>query len=105
MPMKKLACLVLALAAAAAFGGLACTEDPPPFPVEEDEDSGTGGSDAGFDSKPPEDSSFKFEFRPLKSFSGYDGTHTFKAPVAVYDSESDLKVTGDTSAVTIEPVK
>jgi hypothetical protein len=103
--MKKLACLILALSAASMLGGLACKEDPPPFPAD-DEDSGTnGGTDGGLDSKPPEDSSFKFEFRPLKSYAGYDGTHTFKAPVAVYDSEPDLKVTGDTSAVTIEPVK
>jgi hypothetical protein len=103
--MKKLACLILALTAAAALGGLACTEDPAPFPIDDDDGGKNGGTDGGVDSKPPEDSSFKFEFRPLKSYSGYDGVHTFKAPVAVYDSDADLKVTGDPSAVTIEPVK
>jgi len=32
-------------------------------------------------------------FRPNKVFSGVDGTHTFKVPLAVYDSDSDLTVT------------
>ncbi|MDB5218265.1 MAG: hypothetical protein JWO86_6192 [Myxococcaceae bacterium] len=41
-------------------------------------------------------------FRPDKVFSGTDGTHTFKVPLAVYDSDSDLAVTAsDPSALTL----
>ncbi len=32
-------------------------------------------------------------FRPDKVFSGTDGTHAFKVPLAVYDSDADLTVT------------
>jgi hypothetical protein len=43
---------------------------------------------------------------PFASFSGYDGTHSFKVPVAVYGGGSDLAVTAsDPSAVDITKVK
>jgi hypothetical protein len=41
-------------------------------------------------------------FRPATSYSGFDGTHSFKVPVAVYDADSDLVVTADNGA-TVEP--
>jgi hypothetical protein len=43
-------------------------------------------------------------FRPDQVFSGIDGTHTFKVPLAVYDSSADLTVTAsDPSALTVAP--
>jgi hypothetical protein len=43
---------------------------------------------------------------PANSYSGFDGTHTFKVPLAVYDSGDDLEVTSPTpSAVDIAPKK
>jgi hypothetical protein len=43
---------------------------------------------------------------PEESYSGFDGTHPFKVPVAIYDSANDLKVTAsDPSAVDIVAVK
>lgn len=44
-------------------------------------------------------------FQPTQAYSGYDGTHTFKVPIAVYDAQSDLKVTvQDGSTGTVAPV-
>ena len=41
-------------------------------------------------------------FRPDKVYSGTDGTHVFKVPLAVYDSDADLVVTAsDPSALTL----
>lgn len=41
-------------------------------------------------------------FRPDKVFSGTDGSHTFKVPLAVYDSDADLVVTAsDPSGLTL----
>lgn len=64
------------------------------------------GQDGGGGATPSPDSGLGIlSFRPDKSFSGFDGTHTFKVPVAVYDSGSDLTVTvSDTSAATVAPV-
>jgi hypothetical protein len=45
-------------------------------------------------------------FLPEKSYSGFDGVHTFKAPFAVYDSGDDLVVSpADPSALDVAPVK
>ncbi len=69
-------------------------------------------SDAGFqrdgsvyDSAPSPDSGLGvLRFSPTQAFSGYDGSHAFKVPVAVYDAASDLRVTvADPSAATIAP--
>jgi hypothetical protein len=41
---------------------------------------------------------------PENVYSGFDGTHSFKAPVAVYEAGSDLTVTAeDPSAVEVTP--
>lgn len=60
-----------------------------------------------YDSAPEPDSGLGLlRFQPTKSYSGWDGTHTFQIPVAVYDSASDLKVTADDPAsVEIVPTK
>jgi hypothetical protein len=62
-------------------------------------------NDAGFDTKPsPESGLGVLTFMPRTSFSGFDGTHTFTVPVAVYDSAEDLElVASDSSAVDIAP--
>lgn len=50
----------------------------------------------------PESGLGELLFRPDRVYTGRDGTHTFKVPVAVYDADSDLTVTADDpSAVTI----
>jgi hypothetical protein len=71
-----------------------------------DEPEGTEEKkDAGFDSRPAADSGLGIlTFMPETSFSGFDGTHTFIVPLAVYDSADDLKLTADDpSAVEIVP--
>jgi hypothetical protein len=76
-----------------------------------DGSSGGSGTDASdfkrdgsvYDSSPsPESGLGELLFRPDNVYSGTDGTHTFKVPVAVYDSDSDLAVTAsDPSALTL----
>jgi hypothetical protein len=85
---------------------IACTHtttqyiDVPDSPI-------TAITDAGFDSAPPADSGLGvLAFRPSTLYSGWDGTHTFQAPFAVYDSGDDLTVTlDDPSAGTLVPKK
>ena len=72
--------------------------------------SGTPDRDAGLQregsvydsSTSPESGLGELLFRPDRVYSGTDGTHTFKTPVAVYDSDPDLTVTSsDAAALTI----
>jgi hypothetical protein len=52
----------------------------------------------------PESGLGELLFRPSLVYSGTDGTHTFKVPVAVYDSDTDLVVTAsDPTALTLAP--
>ena len=54
----------------------------------------------------PESGLGQMLFRPNSVYSGTDGTHTFKVPVAVYDSDSDLAISAsDGAAITLAPVK
>jgi hypothetical protein len=70
-----------------------------------------GGSadavDAGFDSSVSGDSGLGIlAFRPNVVYSGYDGTHTFQVPLAVYDAADDLTVTAsDPTLADITPKK
>lgn len=93
----------------AALVASACSSSDPVDPGTEDEDGGGGGRNDGGagDSTPsPESGLGELLFRPSTLYTGIDGTHTFIAPVAVYDADSDLTVTAsDPSAVTIAPVK
>lgn len=95
--MKRVAALILVMAAAGACTREVVTE------VEEPDDA----VDAGFDSNPPPDSGLGvLSFSPHVAYSGYDGTHTFKVPIAVYDSADDLTVTADDpSAATVSPAE
>jgi hypothetical protein len=83
----------------------ACTSTKTTYvdePIPESE-----AKDAGFDSRPSLDSGLgQLTFMPEKSFSGFDGMHVFKVPIAVYDAADDLEVTATKpSAVTISPTK
>lgn len=93
---------------------LGCSSAQPAGPLGDEGSSGNGGpvrapdpKDAGYDSQPSLDSGLGvLSFSPEQSYSGFDGVHTFKVPVAVYDAADDLKVTAaDPSAATIAPVK
>lgn len=94
-----------ASAAAACFAALlACSSEPKYIEVDEETDAGTRDG-AAYDSAPPADSGLGvLRFQPSMAYSGFDGTHEFTVPVAVYDSASDLTVTADDpSAATITP--
>ncbi|MBX3225999.1 MAG: cytochrome c [Labilithrix sp.] len=56
-----------------------------------------------FDSAPPEGSGEgTLLFQPSLEYSGFDGEHTFKVPISIHGSGSDLVLTADDpSAVTI----
>ena len=91
-----------------------CEATPPSAPPDETpaaEDSkkpGTMVSDDGkFDSTPSPDSGLGvMSFSPDALFSGFDGEHTFKVPIAVYDAADDLVLSAkDPNAATIVPVK
>lgn len=90
-------CVCLSLSA------LACSSTKQVWVDEPDEPR----ADGGFVTKPSPDSGLGIlQFRPAQSYSGHDGEHTFKVPVAVYDSADDLTVTAtDPSAVDIAPKK
>ena len=102
---KKLSSFGLAGAVfVAAYAGVfACSSTETKFVDEPDEE--TNVRDAGFDSRPSPDSGLGIlTFMPEKSYSGFDGTHEFIVPVAVYDSGDDLRVTAsDPSAAEITP--
>ncbi len=94
-----------AVFAAAYAGVFACSSTQTTYVDEPDEEPGV--KDAGFDTKPSAESGLGIlTFMPERSYSGFDGTHDFVVPVAVYDSGDDLKVTAsDPSAVEIVPKK
>ena len=90
--------LALGLASAAA---IACSSTPAATSGDDDDDdTGTVKTDGGVpDSAPPADSGLGIlRFSPDKSYSGFDGTHAFKLPIAVYDADTDLQVSLDDAA-------
>lgn len=93
--------LLAALALAATFGGVGCEKTETVW-VEDPEEP---ISDAGFDSRPAPDSGLGIlHFRPEQTYSGFDGTNTFRVPIAVYDADDDLTVVAtDPSTVDIVP--
>jgi len=103
--MKRLSSYGLAgtVFLAAYAGVFACSSTQTTY-VDEPEDE-PGVKDAGFDTRPSPDSGLGIlAFMPEKSYSGFDGTHDFIVPLAVYDSGDDLKVTvSDPSAAEIAP--
>ncbi len=78
--------------------------------------SATGSADAGTvlptdagvvndtGTTPVPDATPELQIRPALTFTGVDGTHTFRVPVAVYGAGRDLKlVPSDPSLATLEP--
>lgn len=108
--MNKLAFFSATLAVGVGIGSLLACSSEATNPGAEGS-SGGADKDAGnferdgsvYDSAPsPESGLGELLFRPDRLFSGRDGTHTFKVPVAVYDSDTDLTVTAsDPTAVTL----
>jgi hypothetical protein len=102
MSMSMRACIELLALALCAGGAIACGD------VSEDTGGTTSAAKKGA-SGPKEKGADeaeveKLRFLPEKSFSGYDGTHTFKVPVAVYEYGDDLVVTAsDPSALDVVP--
>lgn len=85
---------------------LACSstpEQPLDDRTDEETDAGPQRDGSTYDSKvSPESGLGELLFRPDKIFTGTDGTHTFRVPLAVYDSADDLTVTAsDPSGVTV----
>ena len=63
-------------------------------PLPETTDAGTA-TDSGMS---PDSGLGILSFRPPASFSGFDGTHSFKVPVAVYSAADDLVVSASNGA-------
>ena len=102
--LTALASAALGIAALAACSSTTTVDDGSSSGSESDAGRGDGST---FDSNPsPEAGLGELLFRPDTLYTGFDGTHTFVAPLAVYDSDSDLTVTAsDPAAVTIAPAK
>ncbi|AKV04190.1 hypothetical protein AKJ09_10853 [Labilithrix luteola] len=96
----------------AAIAGAACSSDPaaPPDDTSSPTD-GDGGihyerDGSTYDSAPPPDSGLgELRFMPNVVYSGFDGTHTFQVPIAVYDADSDLTVTSSDPTMKLDAVK
>lgn len=106
--------------AALLFFSFGCSSSQPADAGGDDGSSGGGGKtrapdpkDAGYDSTPSLDSGLGvLSFSPEQAYSGYDGVHTYKVPLAVYDAADDLDVTladpssGEIAAVALaQPTK
>lgn len=80
----------------------ACSSAPAPDSslVRSDPDAGKAENDAGTGAP-----TSTLRFRPPTLYSGFDGEHTYKAPLAVYDAADDLELTIDDTAASITPVK
>jgi mono/diheme cytochrome c family protein len=107
--MKKLGWILIAASSAAVV--FACSS-PPAATSDDDDDTQGDASDftrdgSVYDSTPASDTTLGIlRFSPDKSYSGFDGTHSFKVPVAVYDGADDLQVSLDDAAEgTLTPVK
>ncbi len=84
---------------------LACspTAEQPLEADGEETDAGPQRDGSTYDSSvSPESGLGELLFRPDKLYTGTDGTHTFRVPVAVYDAADDLTVTAsDSSGITL----
>lgn len=109
--MSKIA-FFAALCALGTAALVACSSSSSEVPGPDDGSSGGTDKDSGvtfvrdgsgYDSMPsPESGLGELLFRPNVVYSGVDGTHAFKVPLAVYDSDADLAVTSsDPSALTL----
>jgi hypothetical protein len=103
---SSLALLTLSLIAAGALAA-ACSASlaSPGTSKAKSSDGGPSETDEPEPVTPSADSGLgELLIRPSRLYSGFDGTHTFTVPVAVYDSAADLTLTADDpSAVDIVP--
>lgn len=102
MRLRFLFAFVIAAGVAAACSSSnTATEDP----SGDDDDDTTGDAS----STPPADSGLSvLHLSPSREFSGFDGTHTFKVPIAVYGAKDPANVSvtaDDPSSATITPTK
>ncbi len=76
-------------------GGPLADAGAPPADAQTINDTGTS---------PVPDATPDLQIRPTVSYTGTDGTHTFRVPIAVYGGGADLRlVPSDASMVTVEP--
>jgi hypothetical protein len=97
--------LVGGLAAAA----LGCSGSPTAPSSQQEEgktpaDSDNPGNGSTTDAGPAVEMP-KLSILPTETHSGFDGTHTFRVPVAVYGSKDATLTASDPSAVDIQPIK
>ncbi len=92
-----------ALLLTALFACSSTTEQPLDEDTEEVADAGPQRDGSTYDSKAsPESGLGELLFRPDRVFTGTDGTHTFRVPLAVYDSADDLTVAAsDATGITV----
>ncbi len=103
-----LAALAMLSALAGLAGAAACSPETnatvkkPASDAGDDDERDT--SDPSTTKPNPDSGLGELLVRPARLYSGFDGTHTFTVPVAVYDSVADLTLTADDpSAVEIKP--
>ncbi len=90
--------------AAAVLALFACTKTETRYVDEPDEEEAE--TDAGPAPVSADSGLGVLSFKPDTMFSGFDGTHTFQVPFAVYDAADDLVVTADDpSAIEVTPKK
>jgi hypothetical protein len=106
MRPRVLIAFLLTLAAAAAACSSSSNATDPGGDDDDDDDNTTTVPDA---STPPADSGLSIlHLSPSREYSGFDGTHSFKVPIAVYGAKStdNITVTPDVAgAAVITPVK
>jgi hypothetical protein len=112
LSLRFVAPLLVAAGLAACSGGAEPTKSATQGASNNGQAGGSqngSGNNAGSDpnAQPPVNApDVELQVMPFASYSGYDGKHTFKVPVAVYGAGSDLTLSAsDPSAVTITKVK
>jgi len=71
---------------------VACSSTKTTYVTEPDPSVADAGADSGPDAAAGLGA---LGFRPATAYSGFDGTHTYRVPVAVYNAGADLTVTAD----------
>lgn len=103
----RLCALAASLLLAACSAASAETTDPADETGGEDAEDGAATKGTA-SAKPPADSeSSVLHFSPAREFSGFDGVHPFKVPIAVYGAkDADVSVTpDDPGSATVSRVK
>jgi hypothetical protein len=102
---STLALLTFSLVVAGAFAAACSASSASPSVKPKPNDDDPSEPDKPEPVTPSADSGLgELLIRPSRLYSGFDGTHTFTVPVAVYDSAADLTLTADDpAAVDIVP--